>query len=87
MTKPPPLPASPTPQPDEAESVTIGSAHMLPDRTVHLRLSAVTPGIASGEALLIFKPDHPRHADIIRHLGGIEPDAYKPVPAFPPGLP
>lgn len=60
---------------------------MLPDRTLQLRLSAVTPGVAVGEALLVDKPDHPHHADVVAHLGGIEPGGYKPVPAFPPGWP
>lgn len=76
-----PLPETP----DETGTEYIGSAHMLPDRTLQLRLSAVTPGVASGEALLVIKPDDRRHAAMVEHLGGIEPGGYKPVPSGLPG--
>lgn len=80
--RPPGLPAEEDKAPEP-----IGSAHMLPDGTLHLRLQAATPGVAVGEALLVIRPDDHRHAAMVEHLGGIEPGGHRPVPPFPPRWP
>ncbi|MCC6335976.1 MAG: lytic murein transglycosylase [Myxococcales bacterium] len=70
---------SPNGKPPES----IGSATMKPDGTIQLMLRAEGGGGAVGDALLTYPKTHPQYAEILRHLGGLEPGQSKPVPPFP----
>ncbi|MBN8472384.1 MULTISPECIES: hypothetical protein [Corallococcus] len=83
---PPPRPPGMPPPPEVPEVEPVGSAHMKPDGTLELRMSARGPGAIAGEALFILKPDHPRYAGVLDHLGPIEPGGYARVMPFPPGV-
>lgn len=60
----------------------IGSAKMLADRTIVLNLRAETGG-AIGHAEFRYKKDDPKYAEILRHIGGLEPGEEKIVLPFP----
>lgn len=64
----------------------IGSAHMRTDGTLELRLSAEAPGGIRGDAMFIIPPHDPRYADLVVHLGGIQPGGYAAVLPLRPGL-
>lgn len=64
----------------------VGNAHMRADRTLELRLFTEAPGGVVGEAMMIVKPDDPRHAGLVAHLGAIEPGGYASIPPIPPGV-
>jgi hypothetical protein len=66
-------------------SPSVGSAERLADGTLHLHLRTQTDDGTVGEALMVIRPDSPRHAAILAHLGGIEPGQGCEVPPFPPG--
>lgn len=63
-------------------SLPIGSAKMLPDKTVVLTLRAETDG-AIGDAQFSYKPSDPKSAEIIKHVGGLKPGMEKVVLPFP----
>jgi hypothetical protein len=72
--------ASPPETPKNAES--IGTAHMLPDRTIVLDLVGRDHGIV-GYGELRYRPGDPHYADVLEHLHGLTPGEFKPVPAWP----
>lgn len=86
MSTTPPIPPRPEGMPDEAQAEPIGTAFMRPDGTLELKLIARAPGDIVGEAMFLVRPDDPRYAGVVAHLGGIQPGAYASVPPFPPGV-
>jgi hypothetical protein len=36
-----------------------------------------------GDAQLTYAPGHPRYADVLQHLGWLDPGQDKPVPPWP----
>lgn len=60
----------------------IGSAKMLADRTLVLSLRAETDG-SIGHAEFKYYKDDPNYAEILRHIGGLEPGDEKVVLPFP----
>ncbi len=83
----PPRPAHmPPAPPEQPEQPYVGSAHMREDGTLELRLRAEAPGEILGEAMFIVKPDDPRHAGLVDHLGGISAGGYAPVRPIPSGV-
>ena len=62
---------------------SIGSATMLPDGTIVLRLRATSGGGMVGDGQFSYPPNHTQYEMIRRHLGGISPGETKPVPPFP----
>jgi hypothetical protein len=76
-------PSGPPRHPSEdVPGATIGTASMSADRTITLQLRATGYG-ARGDALLLYRPDHPQYARILQHLGGLQPNESKHVPQFP----
>lgn len=63
----------------------IGTATMLADSTLVLDLTADT-GQTRGIARVTYPPDHPRHAAVLQHLGGMKPGQSKPVPPWPDAI-
>lgn len=61
----------------------IGVATLRPDRTLVLQLRAAGPGGARGDAQLEFPPTHPRYAELLKHVGALQPGESKPVPPWP----
>ena len=61
----------------------IGIATMNEDRTVVLRLRAVSEDNAVGEACFSYSPMDENYESIISHIGGINPGESKPVPPWP----
>jgi len=72
---------------EEAASLYIGVATMLPDGTIHLRLRAPLPGGGSGEGEFDYKPGDPDYQAILAHLGGLKPGETKPVKPWPDNPP
>jgi hypothetical protein len=66
-----------------ADTESIGVAIMTDDGTIILRLRAVAPGGARGEAKLTYRTDHPNYAEIKAHLGPIEPGQTVSVKPWP----
>jgi hypothetical protein len=62
----------------ESAPASIGVATMEKDGTIVLQLRAEGGG-ALGDALLRYPIDHARYAEILRHLGGLEPGQSKPL--------
>ena len=61
---------------------SIGSATMLSDGSIGLHLRA-EHGSTVGDALIQVRPDDPRYAEILAHIGGLAPGEEKPVPPWP----
>lgn len=66
----------------EAPVESIGVATMEPDRTIVLQLRATGPGLL-GDTLLRYPPDHAQYAEILAHVGPLEPGQSRPVAPFP----
>jgi hypothetical protein len=63
---------------------SIGSATMRDDRTIVLRLRAEDPQSGTiGDGLIEYPPGHPRYAETLAHVGGLEPGQSKPCPPWP----
>jgi hypothetical protein len=60
-------------------SQSIGTATMKPDRTLVLQLRAEGPGGIVGDSHVEYPPTHPQYAEILKHVGPIEPGQSKPV--------
>jgi hypothetical protein len=60
----------------------IGTATMLADGTLQLMLRA-EGGPALGDALFSYPKGHPEYANVLKHLGGLNPGESKPVPPWP----
>jgi hypothetical protein len=69
-------PARPAPK-------SVGSAFMKPDGTLEMSLRTQTQDGMIGEAFLVIPPGDPRYADMVAHLGGIEPGQGRAIPPFP----
>ncbi|MCC6788642.1 MAG: hypothetical protein IT547_12450 [Hyphomonadaceae bacterium] len=67
----------------EAPPASIGVATMSAERVITLQLRATSSGGAVGDALLTYAPGDPNYADVLTHLGGLEPGETKPVPPWP----
>lgn len=67
---------------EDKSIVPIGSAKMLADGTLVLNLRAETGG-AIGHAEFRFKKGDPKYAEILQHVGKIEPGEEKAVMPFP----
>jgi hypothetical protein len=65
----------------------VGTATMLPDGTIHLRLRAPLPGGGSGEGEMDYKPSDPDYPKVLAHLGGLKPGETKPVAPWPDNPP
>lgn len=61
---------------------SIGTARMLPDRTVEMALTARDHGMI-GHGRLTYRPGDPHYDEVLRHLGGLRPGEVKPVPPWP----
>jgi hypothetical protein len=61
----------------------IGVATMKPDRTIVLQLRATGPGGMVGDGIVEYPPTHANYAEVLQHLGGLEPGQEKPVPPWP----
>ncbi len=62
----------------------IGHATMKPDRTIILDLRADLPEEGGhGHGRVEYPKGHPEYADILEHLGGLEPGESKVVPPWP----
>ena len=60
---------------------SIGVAHMTEDGTITLRLRSLPPGPIA-EGTLVYRPGDAQYEAIKKHLGGIAPGEYKPVPPW-----
>jgi hypothetical protein len=60
---------------------SIGSATMVQDGTLTLRLRSLPPGPIA-EGVFTYAPDDPAYRSTIDHLGGIGPGQTKPVPPW-----
>lgn len=60
----------------------IGTATMLPDRSIVLNLRAEADG-AVGHAQFTYQVGEARYARIFEHVGGLKPGEEKSVPPFP----
>jgi hypothetical protein len=65
-----------------ADSPSIGTATMLNDGTIELRLMAREGGM-TGHATLRYPPAHPEYKNILDHLQGLKPGETKPMPPWP----
>jgi hypothetical protein len=65
------------------EQPSIGSATMEENGTIVLQLRAEGPDGKVGDGLLRYAPTHPKYAEVLRHLGGLEKGETKPVPPWP----
>lgn len=61
---------------------TIGSAEMLGDGTIVLRLRAVSGSGDLGDAVIRYPSHGPGWSEIVRHVGGLEPGMQKHVPPW-----
>ena len=69
-------PGKPAPQ-------NVGSAYMTPEGVLEMSLRAETEDGTIGEAFLVIRPDDPRYASMVAHLGGIQPGQGRAIPPFP----
>ena len=51
---------------------SIGSATMLPDGTLELKLRAEGPGGLVGDSLVTYAPDNEHYKKVLAHLGGLK---------------
>jgi hypothetical protein len=61
----------------------IGNAAMAEDGTITLYLRAESPGGIVGDGRLVYKKDDKGYAEVLEHLGGLQPGQSKPVPPWP----
>ena len=61
---------------------SIGVATMTNDGTIVLDLRAEGVGMM-GEGHLLYPPTDKRYAEILKHLGGLQPGEHKSVPPWP----
>ena len=82
MADPTPSDAADRP-PERAQPDQVGSAYMQPDGTLEMSLRTETRDGTIGESLLVVAKGDPRYANMVKHLGGIQPGEGKPIPPFP----
>jgi hypothetical protein len=80
-TKDPLADLPPADDPEMPDSV--GSAEMDDDGTLRMSLYTETEDGMVGEMMMVVKPDDPRYAGFVAHLGGIGPGEAKVIPPFP----
>jgi hypothetical protein len=71
---------------DEAPTRTgdiIGSVVMRPDHSLSMRLRSVQCDGTLAEGILEIKPAEENYQVVIDHVGGLQPNETKPVPAWP----
>ena len=61
----------------------IGVATMLPDRSIQMQLRSVQCDGMIAESVMTVRPEEPSYADIVTHVGGLNPSEKKPIPAWP----
>ena len=66
---------------DTSEHESIGSARMLADKSVQLRLRAER-GVAVGDAVFVLVPGDARYTEVLQRIGGLVPGQEKPVPPW-----
>ncbi|MBP6628984.1 MAG: hypothetical protein KBG28_09720 [Kofleriaceae bacterium] len=69
----------------DGEGGSIGAATMQADGTLILQLRAEAEDGTIGDALLTYRPDHPRYAAVLAHLGPLRPGATCMVKPWPRG--
>jgi len=79
-------PATPTP-PAGAREASIGTARMRDDGTIVMKLRALGPGGAVGDAEVTYAPTSPQYRDVLAHLGGLQRGEEKPVLPWPDEAP
>ncbi len=62
---------------------SIGTAKMLGDGTIVMNLRAQGPGGVVGDAQVRYPKTHPNYAEVLAHLGGMNPGEEKSVPPWP----
>lgn len=67
----------------DSAPIYIGECVMEDDGTLVMRLRATGPGGMIGTGTLTYKPDHPNYAEVLQHIGPIQPGENKPVLPFP----
>jgi hypothetical protein len=85
MNPPKPLPPreSLPPDPEDGLPASVGTATMAQDGTLTLMLRTETADGLVGEMVMVVPPGDPRHAGMVRHLGGIAPGQARAIPPFP----
>jgi hypothetical protein len=74
------------PRPEDADMPeSVGVASMRADGTLEMQLRTVAADGTIGESMLLVGPKDPRHAQMVKHLGGIKPGQGKPIPPFVSG--
>jgi hypothetical protein len=61
---------------------SIGVARMSPEGTITLLLRAEGEGNMRGDAVLTYDRSHPQYAEVLKHVGGLQPGEEKPVPPW-----
>jgi hypothetical protein len=61
----------------------IGTVFMRPDLSLSIRLRSVQCDGTLAEGILDLKPGEPNYQVVIDHVGGLQPNETKPVPAWP----
>jgi hypothetical protein len=61
----------------------IGTVFMRPDLSLSIRLRSVQCDGMLAEGILDLKPGEPNYQVVIDHVGGLQPNETKPVPAWP----
>ena len=68
---------------EQAQEInSIGVTWMEPDGTIVMQLTGTMPGGMRGDALLRYGPTHARYAQILEHIGTIQPGERKDVRPF-----
>jgi len=62
---------------------SIGSATMMEDGTIILNLRAEGPNGTIGDGRLVYRKGDKGYSDVLKHLGGLKPGEFKPVPPWP----
>ena len=61
----------------------IGTATMAKDGTIILDLRAEGSNGTIGDGRLIYQKDDKEYSEVLKHLGGLKPGEFKPVPPWP----
>lgn len=66
-----------------AEPASIGTATMAPDRSFTLDIASKECNGMIAHGHFVYAPGDPHYAEVIGHIGGLEPGQSKPVPPWP----
>lgn len=69
--------------PEQPAPKDVGSAYMDEDGVLEMSLRTESADGMIGEALLVIRPDDPRYAQMVQHLGGLKPGEGCAIPPFP----